>query len=190
MILSILIPTMASRKPFLEELMADLRKQIDSLPKEHGEVEIIIDQSEPPITTGHKRNNLLEMAKGKYVWFIDDDDILFPGGLRRVVEGMQFGVDVIGIDGVMTTNGTNLRGWEIRLGHPYSAITKHGKEYYLRFPNHITPILREHAIKVKFEDLTIFEDYKYATALKNLGCLQTQYIVDHPVYHYRHRTNK
>lgn len=190
MILSILIPTMESRDGFLAELLTDLRKQIASLTEDLGEVEILIDTSEPPITTGHKRNSLLSRATGKYVWFIDDDDMIFPGALRKVVEGMQSGVDVIGIDGVMTTNGTNLRGWEIRLGHPYSSITKHGKEYYLRFPNHITPMLREHALKVSFENITVFEDYKFAVALKNLGCLQTQYIVDSPVYHYRHRTNK
>ncbi len=189
MILSILIPTLPERNAFLSEMVDNLHKQIF---KHLDKVEIIFDPREREekggVTTGEKRNDLIIEATGKYIWFVDDDDYIFPGAIENILKATEKNPDVIGINGIITSNGVNERGWEIRLGHPYKAIQKDGKDYYLRWPNHITPMKREKAIQIKFPHKTIFEDFDWSEKLKDSGLLKTQEIIEEPVYHYRERS--
>jgi glycosyltransferase involved in cell wall biosynthesis len=187
MILSILIPTLLEREHFLNEMLTNLYKQIGD---NKDKVEILIDARGRNFTTGTKRNDLLSKATGKYVWFIDDDDFIYPYAIEETLKACEKNPDVIGINGIMTTDGKNQVDWEIRLGHPYKSVQKNGKEYYLRHPNHITPMKREHAIRVKFPNKTVFEDYEWAKSMNDAGYLKTQEIIDKPVYHYRCRTKK
>ncbi|HYG51719.1 MAG TPA: hypothetical protein VD905_12490, partial [Flavobacteriales bacterium] len=117
-------------------------------------------------------------------------DYIFPGAIDKILQAAKHNPDVIGIDGIMTSDGANERGWEIRLEHPYCATTRNGKEFYLRWPNHITPIKRVHAMQIPFPDKTIHEDYEWSVALKNSGLLKTQIVVDGLIYHYRERSKK
>ena len=187
MTLEILIPTLPERKEFLNGLVSTIFSQSN-----HGcfnsDIIISIDDRGEEISTGTKRNDLLSKATGDYVWFVDDDDIIMFRGLDTVYEACQTNADVIGINGIMTTNGMNEVFWEIRLGHPYCATIRDGKEIYLRHPNHITPMKREHAQKIKFPEITLGEDYAWACALKDSGLLKTQTVVDQLVYHYDFRT--
>lgn len=189
MILSILIPTLPERKVFLDDLLNTIERQIDLIEGEGFiKVQILTDIRGREVTTGTKRNDLLTRATGKYVWFVDDDDSIYPYAIEDVLKAASKNPDVIGINGIMTTDGKNQIDWEIRLGHPYCATKKNGKDYYLRFPNHITPMKREHAIKIRFPDKTIFEDYEWAKALNDAGHLKTQEIIDKPIYHYKFST--
>lgn len=189
MILSILIPTLPERFAVYSELMLKLADQISALYDEHPEykdkIEVLSDNRDRPVTTGTKRNALHEAASGEYVWFIDDDDDLFPEAIKDVVLATVTKPDVIGINGIMTTNMQNLVEWEIRIGHPYTEVQRDGKPFYLRFPNHITPMRREHAIKVKFPDKVYFEDFEWADQLNKLNVLKTQVVIDREIYHYR-----
>lgn len=187
MTLEILIPTLPERAAFYKRLTDNLMAQ-NKENKNWIDVWSFSDARGRGITTGQKRNEMLARAKGDYVWFIDDDDIIMPGALRAVYDACQTGADVIGINGIMTTNGLNEVFWEIRLGHPYCATIRDGKEIYLRHPNHITPMKREHAQKIKFPEITLGEDYAWACSLKDSGLLKTQEIVDQLVYHYDFRT--
>lgn len=188
-LLSILIPTLPERQSFLNEMLGNLKKQIAMLDNPDG-VEILIDDRPRGVSTGEKRNNLVNQAKGLYCWQIDDDDWIAMNALNLVMAAIDKGPDVIGINGWMTTDGANRINWEIRLGHEYKAVKVKGKEYYLRFPNHITPMKTEHARAVQFEHITWQEDYKWAVALRKLNVLKTQVVIDAPIYHYRCRTNK
>lgn len=187
MILSILIPTLPERKHFFEEITKEINRQMFRF---LDKVEWIKDDRGREFTTGRKRNDLLEKARGKYVWFVDDDDMIYPYAIEDILNAAEKNPDVIGINGIMTTDGVKQIDWEIRLGHQYKAIQKDGKEYYIRFPNHITPMKREHAIRVKFPDKTVFEDYEWAKTLNEAGYLKTQEIIDKPMYHYQCRTKK
>lgn len=192
-LLSILIPTLpeADRILFLKTLLAHI---IDTCPPEYlDKIEIIKDDRPRAhmrggVSTGEKRYDLYQKATGVYSWQIDDDDWLFPNAIKNVYEACLTGADVIGINGTITSNGINERGWEIRLGHPFIAEIRDGKEYYLRHPNHITPMKTELAKQIKFEHITVFEDYHWAVALKEAGLLKTQTVIKEPVYHYRERS--
>lgn len=180
MTLSILIPTLPERKDFLNELLTELSKQGGP------DIEVITDARGKEVTTGEKRNALLKSAVGKYVWQIDDDDMILPGAIAAVMEGISKDVDVLAINGIMTTDGKNPEKWFIALGNPYEKING----IYYRFPNHIAPMKRELAVQVKFPHITIQEDYQWACALKESGLLKTEFTVTQPVYHYRVRTKK
>lgn len=189
MILSILIPTLSDRKHFLDDMLKNISHQLNKL-EAWDKVEVLTDDRGKEVTTGTKRNSLLQKAKGKYVWFVDDDDYIYEYSIEEILKASERSPDVIGINGIMTTDGNNQVDWEIRIGHPYKAVQRNGKEYYLRHPNHITPMKREHAIRVNFPNKTVFEDYEWAAALNKAGYLKSQVIIEKPMYHYKCRSKK
>lgn len=178
--LSILIPTLPERQNFLNELYQELVKQVNT------DIEILTDNRGRNVSTDEKRNALLSRAIGDYVWFIDDDDMIYAGAIKAIMEGIESGADVLAINGWMTTDGKNPERWYISL---YNSYEKKNGIYY-RFPNHITPMKRDIAIQVKFPHQTYGEDYQWACALKESALLKIQFAVTQPVYLYRVRTNK
>jgi len=85
LMLSILTPTIPKRSDQFIELCAQIRNQIEYCKEVHptlGSVEHIFYLSKPVVDGGHsigeKRQALLEKAKGKYLCFLDDDDLVAP----------------------------------------------------------------------------------------------------------------
>lgn len=183
--LSILIPTLPERVQHLNVLLENLNRQ------RTFEIEIIVDKRGREVTTGEKRNDLVTKSRGLYTVFVDDDDEIPPYYVEKVIEKINNEApDVICLDGFMTTDGFNPTYWEIRLGNPYKAVQRDGKEFYLRFPNHICPMKRVHSIKVKFPHKTVFEDFEWANEINMQGLLKTQSIISTWMYHYKLVTNK
>lgn len=191
MILSILIPTLPEphRILFLKDMVANLNFQISALGL-NDQVEIIIDDRDHKVTTGEKRNDLMDRATGKYTWYVDEDDYLFPYAIEEIIEASKKDPDVICFNGFMTTDGKDRVDFELRLGHPYCATQRDGKEFYLRFPNHIVPMKREKIKHIRFRHVTLGEDYPWAQKINDLGLLKTQEIIDKDIYHYRCRSVK
>lgn len=190
MILAILIPTLPERRNYFINMVTNLNSQIAEC-EQADDIIIMTDDRPKPITTGEKRNDLLSRAmnvNAKYGWFVDDDDHIQQGAVKLLMEAFKKDPDVVGINGWMTTDGKNRVDWEIRLGHPYKAVERNGKEYYLRHPNHITPMKLAHAIKVKFPHKVHGEDYDWAKDMNDRKILQTQEIIETPIYHYQFRT--
>ncbi len=191
MILSILIPTLPEEKHFLKELIININSQIvEHIPQGWLKVEILTDNRGREVSTGEKRNDLIQKARGIYTWFVDCDDFIFDYAIKDILDAAKHSPDVICFDGFMTTDGEQRVDFELRLGHPYKAIIKDGKEYYLRFPNHIVPMKRELIKNVLFEHVTIGEDYKWAKKINDLGLLETQAVINKKIYHYRYRSKK
>lgn len=84
-LLTILIPAIPERLKQLQSLMSELGHQIESCCA-GNEVEVIslLDNKWVPI--GTKRQRLLDMASGKYVTFIDDDDWISDVYLSAILE--------------------------------------------------------------------------------------------------------
>jgi len=85
MILSILITTLPEREIMFHALRQCIYQQVhDCLAI--GKIEILDDDSgRGVITTGEKRNRLLQLATGKYFWFVDDDDMVLPGAIEAIL---------------------------------------------------------------------------------------------------------
>ena len=179
--LSILICSLEQRKQLLELLVRELEKQV-SLAKARGKVEILTDIDRGEKIIGQKRNDLLNRAKGDYIVFIDDDDWVYPCYVKEILKALKTNPDSLAICGHMTTDGANQEQWFISIEHEW--VRTNG--IYYRFPNHITPVKREHALKVKFPTINCHEDYQYGLGLR--GHLKTEVKIEEPVYHYRYST--
>lgn len=185
--LSILIPTLHSRKFHFQNITRSLHSQIEKL-ENPNEVEILSYTDNREKTTGHKRNVLLERAKGKFVVFVDDDDKLSPQYVELILKAIKENpqIDAIGIRGKYSEDGKTPEPFETSLKHNWEK--RNG--WYYRTINHISPIKREHAITVKFPDITIGEDYKYTMALKDSKLLKKEVVIETPIYFYNFISNK
>jgi glycosyltransferase involved in cell wall biosynthesis len=180
MILSILICSIPKRKMMLSFLTKELLRQIGQL-----EVQFIADSS-MDITTGAKRNSLIQKASGKYVTFIDDDDTIAKDYVSQILNALKSEPDAVGFKGWITTNGRDKREWKISKDFPYEQKGR----TYLRYNNHLSPIKREIALQIGYPDTTYGEDYDYATRLKESGLIQTEVFIDKHLYNYNYRTKK
>lgn len=70
MTLSILIPTVPSRKKLVQKLLTKLEKQIEG----YDDIQILCLYDNKSVSTGAKRNKLVSIADSAYICFIDDDD--------------------------------------------------------------------------------------------------------------------
>jgi len=80
MTLSILIPTVPSRKKIVQKLLAKLEKQIEG----YDDIQILCLYDNKSVSTGAKRNKLLSIADSAYVCFIDDDDDISDDYISKV----------------------------------------------------------------------------------------------------------
>ena len=185
--LSVLIPTLHSRKFHFNNISKSLRSQIDALDVP-GDVEVLAYADSRQRTTGFKRNVLLEKAKGKFVVFVDDDDVLSNQYIKLILNAIKTNpdIDAIGIRGEYTENGSKPAPFETSLKHQWEL--KNG--WYYRTINHISPIKREHAIQVKFPDKVVGEDYEYTMALQKTGLLKNEVVIETPIYFYNFVSNK
>ncbi len=180
--LDILIPTMPHRSEFLKELTKEIKKQSVGYP-----VGIIIDDRDELISTGEKRNYLIKKSKAKYIWFVDDDDMIMEGAIAAMFEAFESNPDCLSVSGIMTTDGANPERFEMfKDCEAYDKVDG----VYKRFTNHITPIKRTIAAQIQFQHITYHDDYKWAVALKESGLLKTEATVTTPVYHYKAVSNK
>ena len=183
--LSVLIPTVPQREQMFNELLHHLTNQWQNI--EGNEIEIISHKGEVgTITTGEKRNELLKQAKGEYVWFIDDDDWVSDTALMDIMEGIQYNPDSFAINGMWSENGQKNTRWFISKDLDYCADYSLGYEVFHRPPNHITPMKRSIALKIGFPNKSNQEDYDFCMRLKQSGLIQTEYVIDKPIYDYRY----
>ncbi len=173
--LSILIPSIPERRESLSKLLAVLYLQM------RPEVEVIINVDSKNITLGAKENRLLEAAKGEYVVFMDDDDMIKPDYISSIFEGIEKGVDIVQIQTDYFIHGVWTALITFRLGNDW--VTEND-QLYRRGCAKFCPHKRELALKVMFEDINLVEDRAYAKGLDAL--CKTEHLIDHPVYEYRY----
>ena len=172
--LSILICSLLERKDtFLSKLLDNINQQIVNKPVE---VLILIDNANRPV--GTKRNDLLKLAKGKYVSFIDDDDRISNDYVDSILQEInEWEPDVIVFDAIISFNGN------------YPKLVKYGREYdycekpeaYYRHPNHLMVHKKEN-ITEYFKDIKTGEDDEWA--LRMLPRIVTQSRIDKVLYYY------
>jgi hypothetical protein len=177
--LSILICTMPQRVEMFNAIHSKLLHQIETSAK--GEVEVLANGM-VDITTGHKRNLLMQEAKGEFVVFVDDDDDVYDWYVSEIVKTINENpeIDCIGTNGIISFNGENPRKWFISIAYQnwYESA-----EVYYRTPNHISPIRRTIASSIPFPNIYRGEDSAFSLAIHPL--LKKEAIIEKPIYHYR-----
>lgn len=182
--LSILIPTLESRKDMLSLLLAELRHQIE---REGlgGDVEILLAADNGQKTVGAKRNELLEQAQGDFVAFVDDDDEVTEDYVYQIYEAIARNpeIDCVGMRGVMTRGGIAHQRQVVYSIH-YPGPFESGGIYY-RPPCHLTPVRREIALKFRYGDVNLGEDANWSTSVAGNKALKKEFFVNKVLYHYR-----
>jgi glycosyltransferase involved in cell wall biosynthesis len=176
--LSILICSLTERRnSFLDRLLNKLEHQIHN---KNVEVLIISDNSKRSI--GKKRNDALKISNGRYVCFIDDDDLVSDDFVESILDEIfNWSPDVIVFDALITFDGQNPK------------LVKYGREFdheerddaYYRKPNHLM-VHRKSNITEFFEDVKTGEDDEWASRM--LDRIVTQSRINKILYYYDYRT--
>lgn len=121
--LSVLIPTITARENEANALFRSLETRVAGKP-----VEIVMMRENLLCGIGEARNKLLRAAGGKYITFLDDDDLLLEGYFELVLQNIDADKDVITFDQWAVVDGVEGR-INCRLGHeiePFrpGAVTK------------------------------------------------------------------
>lgn len=177
--LSILICTLPIRVYYRVRLARRLNPQMT------GDVEVLEDNRSTSISIGAKRNALLQRAKGDYVAFIDDDDLVSPDYVSLVLGALKDNPDCAELKGIITTDGKDPKPFI----HTITCTHWHEKDgVYWRYPNHLNAIRRELALQAGFPEKSFGEDHDFSTRVKPL--LKTQGAIDRTIYHYLFRSKK
>jgi len=172
--LSILICTINGREKKLDRLLQILDKQKNRME------EILIEKDDKQMTTGAKRNILLQKAKGDYVAFIDDDDTVSEDYIPQILKAVRTNPDCVGIQGIINSRATNTNK-KFTHSIKYKSWFSDGVVYY-RCPNHLNPIKRSIALSVGFPNITKQEDKAFSLAIRPL--LKTEVCINNILYYY------
>lgn len=179
-VLSILICTLPQRIAMFTQLQFELYAQMLPFAEK---VELLWDDH-PADPTGTKRNRLLERATGKYISFVDDDDMVYPCYVAEIMNASQYDCDCIAINGIYTQDGSGEIKWKLSKDYPNETINELGQQVYLRTMNHIGIVKRGLALMAKFPDIGHGEDKEYSIRLN--PWLKTEATIQPPIYHYRY----
>lgn len=179
--LSILICSTHTRSDtFLPVMMKRIFGLYEILPLEHQEeVEIIVLVDNKKIMLGAKRNEMVDLAQGEYIVFVDDDDRISDNYISSLLTATRKGKDVITFQAEVSVNNEAPKicfynkDWECDFNEP---------DYYYRIPNHICCVKRVLAIKTMFPLIAYGEDAGYSKELKKR--LKTQTVIDEVLYFY------
>lgn len=179
--LSILVCSVHTRhNTFLPKIQKQLYDQLNALPEEDQErVEIIVLIDNKRTMLGAKRNHMVDMAQGKYIQFVDDDDRISDDFIEQLL-----GATVHGTDCIVFTAEVSLNGGDPK---PCYYSKDNGADFnkpdaYYRIPNHICCVRKDISIKSSFPNIVCGEDAGYSKVL--LPHLKSEYKIDKVLYYY------
>ena len=184
--LSILVPSVNSRRcTYLTKCLDSLYGQLESLPDYISDrVEILFLVDNKSRTLGEKRNNLIDIAKGEYVCFVDDDDRVSEDYIKTLFEATFCGYDVISFNSSVSLDGGVSKICDFSIKHKEDSNTQNK---YLRIPNHLCCIKKDIVSKIKFSDISLGEDADFAKRVFHL--LQSEKKLEKVLYYYDYNSN-
>ena len=182
--LSILICTLYDRASDLNKLMNVLQPQVVK------DVEILTELDGGELSTGAKRNKLLKRARGDYVAFIDDDDLVSTDYVSKLLKAIDTNPDCCSLQGQISMT-ERIKGRSRRKRKRVNKIFIHSLRYdswfekdrvYYRCPNHLNAIKRSIALQVMFVEVDRGEDRTFSEMIYPL--LNTEEWVQGTIFFY------
>lgn len=180
--LSILICSTHTRwRTFGQAIQKQIWEQYNQLaPGFQDAVEIIMVTDNKKMMLGAKRNAMVDIAQGRYVAFVDDDDRLEPDYLVSLLDAIaRHPADVITFQVSVSLNGADP---QLCVYSKNFRADRNLPDRYERLPNHLMCVRRELAAKVQFPHQAYGEDAGYAKQLQPL--LESEHAIDRVLYHY------
>jgi glycosyltransferase involved in cell wall biosynthesis len=176
--LSILIPSLYERSSISHKLINNLLEQIGEKP-----VELLTFSDNVKRSIGEKRNNMLDLANGEYIVFVDDDDMVSSDFVDEILKAIENNnVDVINYKVLYSYNDNNHK--EVL----YSKENSHGEDssYYYRRPNHLM-VHKKDNIKERFKPVKFGEDDEWAS--RQVNFIKSEYNINKILYFYNYNSN-
>ena len=175
-LLSIVICSVPERIGFLSRLFARLVPQTKNKP-----VELLVITDNRSMSLGEKRQKLLELATGKYICHVDDDDLIAEDYVDSLLEKIKENkYDCITFTCMVSLNGGPSKPCYYSKDHIYSNFP----DKYLRNPNHLSCYKREIALKHKFTNVEYGEDDEWGKrASKDI---KKECVLDKVLYYYEY----
>jgi hypothetical protein len=175
--LAILIPTLPVRVMKYARLITKLNKQIiDSGLIDKVQIVSFCDSKE--YLVGFKRNKLVELSLAKYICFVDDDDDISDNYVNRLYSASLSGVDCVTFWGEYRSS-FQTKNISFNLDYKHDSETS---DCFMRYPNHLSLVKREIALKCPFPLKNFGEDYEYSLLLKKH--LKSQIHIQEKLYFY------
>lgn len=173
--LSILIATLGRRENKFKRLLKVL------LPQATSEVEVVAFWNNGECTIGDIRQALLEDAKGEYICFVDDDDMVPEYYVKEIIDNL--GKDYIGFRVELYNDGNLKPPVTHSLRYPNWFETYDG---YYRDITHLNPIRKEIALNGKFNSMGLGEDENWVNQVRPF--VKTENYIDRVMYFYYHES--
>lgn len=181
--LTIVVPSIPSRKESREKVLDELFKQAEGKPVE---VVCLLDNRKSNLS--EKRNLAIKNAKGDFVAFVDDDDRVEPEYVSSILEAIEStpDADVVNFDVMVHGYAATPKLCKYGVGWSHSEDAK----AYYRKPNHVmayrTAISRRHEYR---KDLSaVSEDTEWAErASKDI---KKEARVEKVLYHYLYNSKE
>lgn len=179
--LSVLVCSVHTRyKTFLPRIQDQLYTQLEALPEEDkARVEIMVLTDNKQIMLGAKRNHMVEIAQGRYIAFVDDDDRLSDDYLAELLKATESDADCIVFTAMVSMNGEAPKPcyYSKENGADFNK-----KDAYYRIPNHICCVKKSVSIKSSFPNMLYGEDAGYSKVL--FEYLKSEHKIDKVLYYY------
>jgi len=180
--LSILIPSIPERHMKVSYLMHKFEQQIAG-----RDVEVLAFVDNMKRSIGLKRDGLLQLAKGDYLAFVDDDDLPYENYVGKMLGWIKAGngADVISIQQHATMNGSSRFLVDFSIKFENEEARKFGGEWQdvKRKPFQTCAWKREIAQRHHFPDASYGEDWHWCKRV--LEDVKTEYYGDTPIMCYR-----
>jgi GT2 family glycosyltransferase len=179
--LSILVCSVHTRyKTFLPKIQDQLYDQLAALSEDDQQrVEIIVLTDNKQMMLGHKRNTMIDIAQGKYIVFVDDDDRIADDYIAELLKGTASDADAIVFTAMVSLNGEPAK--PCYYSRDYKVDYNKTAAYY-RIPNHICCVKKSVSLKSSFPNILYGEDAGYGKLL--LKHITTEYKIDKVLYYY------
>lgn len=154
--------------------------EIDRQTKDRLDVEVLVLIDNKKRGLGEKRNEMVNIAKGMYLTFIDDDDRISADYIDTLVNAIDSNpnVDVINFISNVSLNGSEYKPMYFSLKN---LSNYHDDFKYYRSPNQLMCIRIDLAKSTPYV-LVGYEDFIYMADL--LPKLKTEYNIDKVLYYY------
>jgi glycosyltransferase involved in cell wall biosynthesis len=157
--LSVLICNTHTRvKNFLPVIVEELTRQAEG-----KDVEVLWLGDNKKRSLGEKRNNLIDLAKGEYICFVDDDDRVSYDYISLILSKLEKNPDLVTFQAYRNHNGKKDRIVMYDMRYPKDE-NKVGR--YQRVPNHLMVWKKSKIKDIRFIPSNYGEDSDWAVRVK------------------------
>jgi GT2 family glycosyltransferase len=150
--------------------------------KTGASVEVLSMADDRQMSIGQKRNMLLTQSVGEYVAFVDDDDMVSPDYVEKVLKALSRNPDCSSLTGQIVFSDGYSRPFVHSLRYD-RWIDDHQNKVYYRPPNHLNAVRRSIAVQVGFPSWNSGEDRVFSMGIKPF--LKKEEWIDGVIYNYK-----